>query len=226
MKHILDNPAWNAFLTGNQQLSNGTDEVKYFMPEVSPFVAVHENTDHALHLLDEVIPFNSPIGVITTVPLSIPEPWTLLQRVDGIQMVYDAIAEQPSGNHAIRPLTDAHIPDMIALTQLTRPGPFSARTIEFGHYEGIFDENKLVAMTGQRLHAFNYAEVSAVCTHPDHLGKGYARQLIASQLYRIQQAGGIPFLHVRSDNKRAIQVYETMGFTTRTEIYFYFIKRK
>ncbi|GAB4024638.1 GNAT family N-acetyltransferase [Spirosoma gilvum] len=226
MEHILDNPAWNAFLSGNQQLSNGTDKVKYFMPEVSPFVALHENTDYTLQLLDQVIPFDSPIGVITTVPLSIPDPWTLLQRVDGIQMVYEAIAEQPSDNLAIKPLTNEHIPEMVTLTQLTRPGPFSTRTIEFGHYEGIFDDNKLVAMTGQRLHASPYAEISAVCTHPDHLGKGYARQLIANQLYRIQQAAGIPFLHVRSDNKRAIQIYEAMDFKIRTEIYFYFIKRK
>ncbi|WP_338875334.1 GNAT family N-acetyltransferase [Spirosoma sp. SC4-14] len=226
MEHILDNPAWNAFLSGNQHLSNGTDKVKYFMPEVSPFVAVYENTDHGLQLLDQAIPFDSPIGVITTVPLSIPDPWRLLQRVDGVQMVYEAIAERPSGNLSIRPLTNDHIPEMIELTQLTRPGPFSSRTIEFGHYEGIFSENKLVAMTGQRLHAFHYAEVSAVCTHPDHLGKGYARQLIASQLYRIQQENGIPFLHVRSDNMRAIQIYEAMDFTVRTEIYFYFIRRK
>ncbi|MBN8822668.1 MULTISPECIES: GNAT family N-acetyltransferase [unclassified Spirosoma] len=225
MEHVLDNPAWNALVSGNKHLGDGTDNVKYFMPEVSPFVALQENTAQNLHLLDAAIPFNSPIGFITTIQLPIPTPWTLLQRVDGLQMVYDSVAEKPQTNLPIRPLTSADVPDMLALTQLTRPGPFSTRTIEFGHYEGIFDEDKLVAMTGQRLNPFNYAEVSAVCTHPDHLGKGYARQLISNQLYRIQQSDGVPFLHVRSDNKRAIQIYEAMGFKVRTEIYFCFIKR-
>lgn len=226
MEHILDNPAWNALVSGNKHLGKGTDKVKYFIPDVSPFVALYENTDQSLHLLDQVIPFNSPIGIISAVPLSIPDPWTLLQRVDGLQMIYEAKAGQPSGDLAIRPLTDADIPDMLALTQLTRPGPFSTRTIEFGYYEGIFDQSQLVAMTGQRLNPFNYAEVSAVCTHPDYLGKGFARQLITNQLHRIQKTGGIPFLHVRSDNQRAIQIYEDMDFKVRTEIFFYFLLRK
>ncbi|WP_080055817.1 GNAT family N-acetyltransferase [Spirosoma aerolatum] len=226
MENILDNPAWNALVSGNKHLGGGTDKVKYFTPEVSPFVALHQNTAQNLHLLDAAIPFDSPIGLITTTQLPIPDSWTLLQRVDGLQMVYDSVTEKPQTSLPIRPLTSADVPDMIALTQLTRPGPFSTRTIEFGHYEGIVDEGKLIAMSGQRLNPFSYAEVSAVCTHPDHLGKGYARQLISNQLYRIQQSEGIPFLHVRSDNKRAIQLYEAMNFTVRTEIYFYFIKRK
>ncbi len=82
---------------------------------------------------------------------------------------------------------------MLTLTQLTNPGPFAARTIDFGHYYGIFEGDKLVAMAGQRLHAFEYAEISAVCTHPDHSGRGYARELLLHQLHRIQTAKNIPF---------------------------------
>jgi predicted GNAT family acetyltransferase len=133
--------------------------------------------------------------------------------------------EQVAGSTPIVPLTNVHVPQMLALTKLTNPGPFAERTIDFGHYEGIFEGDKLVAMAGQRMHAFNYAEVSAVCTHPDHTGRGYARLLLLHQLQRIKAASDIPFLHVRYDNERAIKVYESLGFETRTEVYFYVLAK-
>ncbi|MVM29624.1 GNAT family N-acetyltransferase [Spirosoma sp. HMF4905] len=221
MKHILDNPAWNALSSGNRHLSLGTETAKYFVAEVSPFAAILENTLANFDQLHQVISSENPILLISDEIITIPEFWKTLNRIDGFQMVYDKSTEPTLPSHSIVPLTEQHVPQMLALTKLTNPGPFSRRTIEFGHYEGIFDGDELVAMTGQRLHAFEFAEISAVCTHPDYLGKGYARQLILNQIYRIQAALGTPYLHVRSDNTRAIGVYEAMGFESRKEIYFY-----
>jgi predicted GNAT family acetyltransferase len=115
---------------------------------------------------------------------------------------------------------------MLALTKLTNPGPFVEKTIDFGHYRGVFEGDQLVAMAGQRLHIFDYAEISAVCTHPDHLGRGYARQLLLHHIHRIRAASKIPFLHVRYDNYRAIKVYESLGFSKRTELFFYILQKK
>lgn len=219
-KHILDNPAWSALQTGNNQLALGTTPVAYFSPDVSPFVAVANNSPHALQQLYQQLPYAHPVVLISDEPIAFESPWKLLERVDGYQMLYTAaVAPIPPPVNLV-PLTEAHIPQMLALTQLTRPGPFAEKTIAFGHYEGIFDGDQLVAMAGQRLHAEPYAEISAVCTHPDHLGKGYARLLILRQISRIQAANGIAYLHVRSDNERAIRVYESMGFETRKPIYF------
>ena len=81
-------------------------------------------------------------------------------------------------------------------------------------------------MAGQRMHAFDYAEVSAVCTHPDHTGKGYARQLLIHQINRIKAMDATPFLHVRHDNDRAIGVYESLGFAKRRAMYFHVIKKE
>ncbi len=104
---------------------------------------------------------------------------------------------------------------MLELTNLTKPGPFGRRTIEFGNYEGIFVNDQLVAMTGQRFHCYHHIEISAVCTHPLHQGKGYAKQLLLSQLEQIIAAGSNPYLHVKTDNQRAVNVYEALGFTVR-----------
>ena len=78
-------------------------------------------------------------------------------------------------------------------------------------------------MTGQRLHVGRYAEISAVCTHPDYLGKGYASALVQHQVNLILSHQQIPFLHVRADNSRAIAVYERLGFTMQGPMNFYFL---
>jgi predicted GNAT family acetyltransferase len=105
--------------------------------------------------------------------------------------------------------------EMIELTSLTKPGPFGTRTHELGNYLGIRREGKLVAMAGERLKVPGYTEVSAVCTHPDHTGNGYARVLMMEIVRRIRDRGETPFLHVRGDNARAIDLYKLLGFHER-----------
>ena len=123
------------------------------------------------------------------------------------------------------PLQQKDVEEMIQLALLTKPGPFASRTIEFGHYYGIFESGQLVAMTGQRLHPYHYAEISAVCTHPNYLGKGYAAALIQHQITLIMSMGQKPFLHVRADNERAIALYHRLGFEVSRPMNFYFLKR-
>ncbi|GAB3995575.1 GNAT family N-acetyltransferase [Spirosoma daeguense] len=221
MKHVLDNPVWNALTSRNKSLANGNDIAKYFDIEVSPFVAVPDNTPANLEILCQINRFTKPVLLVSNTPISVPKCWQVLNRVDGVQMVYEKSADLDWDSSRIKSLSHEHVAQMLDLTNLTKPGPFASRTIEFGHYRGIFEHEKLVAMAGQRLHVFDFAEVSAVCTHPDFLGKGYARQLLLDQIYRIQKASETPYLHVRSDNVRALQIYEKLGFKTRTEIFFY-----
>ncbi len=140
------------------------------------------------------------------------------------QMIYPHKDLPPSSIDFIE-LTDDDIPEMIALTALTKPGPFDARTREFGDYIGIRREGKLAAMAGQRLHVPGYREVSAVCTHPDYLGQGYARALMLEIMRRIIASGETPFLHVRSLNTRAIDVYRRMGFIERRSIELAILRR-
>jgi predicted GNAT family acetyltransferase len=116
-------------------------------------------------------------------------------------------------------------PDMVALTALTKPGPFGTRTHELGAYIGIRFQGKLIAMAGERLKIPGYTEVSAVCTHPDHLGKGYARILMSEIMRRIRDRGETPFLHVRRDNSRAIALYERLGFQARKLGHFAVLRR-
>jgi predicted GNAT family acetyltransferase len=117
-------------------------------------------------------------------------------------------------------------PEMLELATLTKPGPFGPRTRELGYYVGIRDEGKLVAMAGERLKVPGYTEVSAVCTHPEHTGKGYARMLMLDVMRRIRKHGETPFLHVRQDNTRAVELYERLGFKTRVILHYAILRRE
>ena len=70
-------------------------------------------------------------------------------------------------------------------------------------------------MAGERTHLPRHVEVSAVCTHPDARGRGYARILIATVMEEIAGRGKTPYLHSFADNHSAVRVYESLGFRQR-----------
>jgi predicted GNAT family acetyltransferase len=79
---------------------------------------------------------------------------------------------------------------------------------------------ELIAMAGERLHLPGHTEISAVCTHPDHLGHGYATALITWLMERISNRGEQAFLHVRAENARAVALYERLGFQKRAVLHY------
>jgi predicted GNAT family acetyltransferase len=108
-----------------------------------------------------------------------------------------------------------NVPAMIELARLTEPGPFQLRTIELGAFFGIFHGDGLMAMSGQRLSLPGFVEVSAVCTHPEARGRGYAPALMSRVMEHIRAQGKTPMLHSFSDNAPAIAVYRSLGFVFR-----------
>ncbi|KAA0992818.1 GNAT family N-acetyltransferase [Dyadobacter aurulentus] len=226
MEHILDNPVWHALETENGHLGHISGAAACFAPAVSPFVALAELTPENLLNLYLAVPFDNTVILVSNTKMSIGGPWANVLRIPGHQMLFQEEYPQAAEGGEPVALEEKHVPQMLALTQLTNPGPFLPRTIDFGHYEGIFNDSQLISMAGQRLHVPGFAEISAVCTDPGYLGKGFARQLVMRQVRRIMDASEIPFLHVKANNLRAIQVYESLGFKFRTEIHFYALTKK
>lgn len=223
MIHPLDNPVWSALTSGNQSVALGNDQAKYYPPQVAPFVAVADNTRAHFNALRDTIPYEQPVALFVHEPQLDPSPWVLVNRIDGVQMLYEG--PTPVAQEGLIDLTKADVSQMLALTKLSPPGPFLPRTIELGGYQGIFVSDRLVAMAGRRFDNGTHVEISAVCTHPDHTGTGYARQLIHSQIHQIRAEGKIPYLHVRSDNTRAHRIYEQMGFVSRAEMIIYIVAK-
>jgi FR47-like protein len=217
--HPLDNVIWNALNTRLAEFAQAYDQARRFVPDVSPLGAFAEPNDQGYESAGVLLGEGQTIGLFLEKPYQPRPGWKIIAAMPMPQMVYSGepanlIASRES-DHQIVDLGTEHVPQMMTLTALTKPGPFNKRTHELGRYIGIFYESQLVAMAGERLKVPGYTEVSAVCTHPDHTGRGHARLLMTDVIRRILDRGEIPFLHVRGDNLHAIALYERMGFKQR-----------
>lgn len=226
MNDLLQNPVYNALLSRDAHLGGGKGLIRYFDEEVSPFAGFPVDHQQGFDDLYDQLPAGRKILYATTQLINEPKGWQLAIEIKGLQFTFPPTASIPKPSVQPVALDKTHVDEMVALATLTKPGPFASRTIEFGHYHGIFDNGQLVAMAGQRLHAGDHSEISAVCTHPDHLGKGYAAALILHQLEIVASHGEKAFLHVRADNSRAIELYKRLGFGISRPMNFYFMKRK
>ena len=70
-------------------------------------------------------------------------------------------------------------------------------------------------MAGERFQLDGWTEISAVCTRPDHRGRGLASLLVEALTAGIQRRSQRVFLHVLSTNTGAIRLYEALGFRIR-----------
>jgi ribosomal protein S18 acetylase RimI-like enzyme len=228
MDHILDNMTWNAITSGNNDIAIINGDVGCYLPDIAPFAGMKIFNDANLKKLYEFIPANRSVAISSLHKMDFDESrWKLLQPMDVTQMVYEHPVNTFTTKNSplIVPLSDEHVPQMMELTALTRPGPFLQQTIRFKNYFGIFIEDRLAAMSGQRMHPLPYLEVSAVCTHPDFRGLGYAKALMLHVMKIILDNSFIPFLHVLSNNSNAIELYKTIGFRTRKQIFVDVIRR-
>jgi predicted GNAT family acetyltransferase len=212
---LLDHPIWSALTTAHAPIAVGGALARRYPRDAGPLAAVREQTPAAY---DELATLFAPREVavlfLSGAPV-VPPSWRLVSDRPMEQMISTRVPELPAGARDVVELTPADVPEMIALARLTEPGPFEARTIEFGGYLGIRDQGKLVAMTGQRLAMTGYIEVSAVCTHPDYRGRGYGETLVAMVARAMYGRGITPILDVLQTNVNAIRVYARVGFTVR-----------
>ena len=119
---------------------------------------------------------------------------------------------------------------MLGLTALVYPHYFRPRTMELGRYFGIYmpdrsGDVRLAAMIGERLGTEAHTEMSAICTHPDFTGRGYARRLTAFLTNDTLARGRTPFLHVSHGNLHAKSLYERIGYRLRRNIPFWSLRR-
>jgi ribosomal protein S18 acetylase RimI-like enzyme len=218
----LDNPVWHA-LTGPQaHLSEGTDLALRYDPEVGVFAGMPDAPGpDAWKSLGTLLGAGGVAGVFqsgtTLVP---PADLDVVFALPGLQMVATTPLGEP--DPSFTRLTAEDVPDMLALVERTRPGPFFRRTIEMGTYLGVRDgdDGHLVAMAGVRIQWSGYTEISAVCTDAEHRNRGLAARLVRAVAHEIEARGDTPMLHVASENTNAIALYEKLGFATRTEFDF------
>jgi predicted GNAT family acetyltransferase len=223
--HPLDRPVWNALTSRQAGLAIGNAKAVRIEPAYGLFAAAARRSFDCLAALGELIPAGLEVGTVEA------DPWPRIPGVDNqppvavTQMVAGDLTHVAAKDFEIVDLTDADGPEMLALATLTKPGPFFERTHRLGDFVGVKVDGRLAAMAGERLKLPGFTEVSAVCTHPDHRGHGYAAALMGVVASRIEARGEIPFLHVYPHNTGAIRIYEQLGYAVRREMKLTILKR-
>jgi len=221
--HPLDNPVWESLKSRHASFARMRGGAGRYPPEVAPFVAVGSPAPDASGDLAELVAEGEPILFVGPCP-ELGSGWSVKAPVPIAQMVCDARLDPITGPE-ITELSDPQLADMLALTALVYPHYFRPRTPEMGRYLGIYDGKTLAAMAGERMGFDGYQEISAVCTHPDYTGRGYAQRLVAELTNGSFDTGRIPFLHVSNENTRAKSLYERMGYVQRIDIPLWSVRR-
>jgi ribosomal protein S18 acetylase RimI-like enzyme len=216
-ERLLDNPVWSCLTTRHAHLALGGALARRYPADISPIAGLPSAGPAAVAALEALVGVGDDMGIPGPFVPELSQNWKTLHESRITQMIRTDRSPLREGDADVSMLGPADVPEMRSLVELTQPGPFRARTIELGRYIGIRDGGRLVAMAGERMWVDDCREVSAVCTHPDAQGRGYARMLIANVVNRMLRAGETPFLHVESPNERAIELYRSLGFVRRTE---------
>jgi ribosomal protein S18 acetylase RimI-like enzyme len=223
-----DDVIWQALTTRQAGVARVQGPARKFIDGIGPLAAFTGDADAGYAALADFAAQGSVVAVFIDSAWRDRPGWTVAAQAPLVRMRRESRgnidAVTPPGVR-IDPLGDADSKDMQELASLARPGPFGPRTHQLGSFLGIRDRGRLVAMAGERMKVPGHTEVSAVCTHPDHTGKGYAAALMAKVIAGIEARGETAFLHSRADNGRALALYERLGFRAQRSGHFVALRR-
>lgn len=219
--HPLDNPTWSALNGPQAGLAEGKGRVRRFHPDFCPFYGLPD--EPTAQDWADTAALAGPGGLVSLSATWTPFPgdWEPAFGAEGVQLVAtDGVGRNVPDDGGLTRLGPGDMPEVLALVDRTRPGPFRPRTIELGTYLGIRRDGVLVAMAGERIRPPGYAEISAVCTDEAWRGHGFGTRLTLAVAAAIRARGDVPFLHAVATNATAIRLYEQLGFAHRRPVMF------
>ena len=223
--HPLDHPIWTALTTTQQALAEGGARARRYPTEVTPFADMPDLSAENFAALAALMSPTDIAVLFTPQAVKAPAEFKVVLADTGEQMIGTPVGTPANGVDIVTLGVD-DVPDMIELTALTKPGPFTARTHELGTFLGIRVDGQLVAMAGERMKPAQYTEMTAVCVHPSHRGRGYGQMLLSAVSRQIVSRGEIPFLHVFTSNHSAIALYRRQGMEIRRRLHVTVLKKE
>jgi len=213
--HLLDRPAWSALATSHAHLAIGDARARRYPASIVPFAATGDDAPENLQALAALVSPGETIVLLQADAIGLPRSLAAVSTAAAVQMLCVRLP-RPVADHRIQRLTAADASEMLALAELTRPGPFTLEAQRLGSFWGVRVDGRLVAMAGERLKQPSYTELSGVCTHPDVQGQGLGRLLSTFVAAEIVARGETPYLHAYAINTVAIELYKSIGFELRS----------
>jgi ribosomal protein S18 acetylase RimI-like enzyme len=218
----LDNPVWYSLSERHQNFAVNYNNIKFYHPDYCPFGGFQKVKGISNHI-DEYATLAGNFFIVGEKP-ELSGQLKLKKELVCLQMIInDSIDIEIK--EEITELTNEHTDTLYQLVNLVQPGYYKRMTALLGNYFGIFKNDELIAVTGERMKMNDFVEVSAVITKPGYTGKGYAGQLVAHTVNNIFNQKKTPYLHVAEDNIGAIKLYEKLGFKSRRKISFWNIAK-
>jgi len=218
----LDNPVWHALRGPHARFALGRGKARHYPRDMAPFSGIAEATPATYANLAADLPPHTEARLFRPENEPVPSGWEVLRAHPILQMVCDGKDLPPVNEPETRivRLGLGDVPEMLALVETTKPGPFASRTCELGVYVGIKDprEGQLIAMGGERLRLKSHVELSAIAVHPVARGCGLGAAITAHLARAAITRGEVPFLHVFPDNP-ALALYRRLGFRARTTMW-------
>jgi predicted GNAT family acetyltransferase len=222
---LFANPVWHALQTRHRHFAIRAGDACRYPAEVAPFAAVAAPTPNALEQLHSLLAAGESLW-LTGDAFPFPLGLTVEAVIQCFQMVLPRNVALADLTDPLLQLTNADADDMVALTDIAFPGFFRRRTIEMGAYYGVRSGGQLIAMAGERFMLDGFPEISGVCTHPEHRGRGLAASLIVKLARDHRRDGLLSWLHVNVANHRAQELYRRIGFRTVRTVRVHRVARK
>ena len=226
---LLSNPFYAALTTTLAPFALTHGVARRFSPDTIPFAAVPEPSVEAIR---DLVPLLTPGEEIylTTDPgeaIGTTEDLEVVSTLPCLQMRFEGDLSEDGDDPEVIGLASEDVDEMLALKARAFPGFFGPRAAELGSFFGIRDPKtgRLVAMGGERLAFEADREISAVCTDPEHLGRGYAARIVRTVLRRHARLGVGSILHATAANQRALSLYERLGFRVTGPLAFLKLRR-
>lgn len=225
LEQKLKNPVWYSLQETHKKFLIEFDGVQFYNPKVCNFGAFFdENKTKVASTKYANISNNFFFVSENQTPIIDTNTLILKKKINGCQMVLDTLIDIPISEKIVQ-LTEKHIDEVYDLVWLVMPGYYQKRGFEMGKFFGIFKDNKLVSISGQRMQCNDFIEISSVVTHPNYTKRGFAKQLIYHTTKDIIKNKKLPILHTNKGNL-AISLYEKLGYKiTRDMNWWHFCKK-
>jgi GNAT superfamily N-acetyltransferase len=225
LEEKLKNPVWYSLDETHNKFLIAYDGVQFYHPDICIFGAFFNETKTA-KALTEYAKIADKFFLVSENKIPIIDTATVIleKKIDGCQMILEKLVDLEITENIILLSLD-YLDEIHDLIWLVMPGFYKKRGFEMGKYYGIFKDNKLVSITGQRMQTKDFIEVSGVVTHPNYTKRGYAKQLVAHTTKEILKEKKLPILHTNKGNT-AIPLYEKLGYKFTRDMNWWLFHKK